>query len=60
MYPSGPGEMTVWIITEKGERVRLTDEFQPRIYVSGRIADLSKLTDRLATSEPVASWRYVE
>ncbi len=52
--------MTVWIIAENGERVRLTDEFQPKIYVSGRMADLSKLTDRLATSESVASWRYVE
>ncbi|NIR87082.1 hypothetical protein GWO13_05695 [Candidatus Bathyarchaeota archaeon] len=60
VYPSGPGEMTVWIIAENGERVRLTDKFQPKIYVSGRMADLSKLTDQLATSESVASWRYVE
>ncbi len=52
--------MTVWIIAENGERVKLTDKFQPRIYVSGRIADLSKLTGDLATSESVASWRYVE
>ncbi len=52
--------MTVWIIAENGERVRLTDKFQPKIYVSGRMADLSKLTDQLATSESVASWRYVE
>ncbi|MCZ2856535.1 MAG: hypothetical protein O2U62_05535 [Candidatus Bathyarchaeota archaeon] len=52
--------MTVWIIAEDGERVKLTDRFQPRIFVSGRTADLSKLTDYLATSEPVVSWRYVE
>ncbi|MFB0501284.1 MAG: DNA polymerase domain-containing protein, partial [Candidatus Bathyarchaeia archaeon] len=56
----GPGEMTVWIIAENGERVRLRDKFQPKIYVSGRMADLSKLTDQLATSESVAGWRYVE
>ncbi len=60
MYPSGPGEMTVWIITENGERVRLTDAFQPRIYVSGRMADLSKLTNKLATCKSVIRWRYVE
>jgi len=52
--------MTVWIITENGERVRLTDKFQPKIYVSGKMANLSKLTDQLATSKSVASWQYVE
>jgi DNA polymerase elongation subunit (family B) len=52
--------MTVWIIAENGERVKLTDRFQPKIYVSGKMADLSKLTDHLATSRSVASWRYVE
>jgi len=51
--------MTVWIITEKGERVRLTDRFQPKIYVSGKIADLSRLTEHLATSNSVVSWRYI-
>ncbi|MFQ6064107.1 MAG: DNA polymerase domain-containing protein [Candidatus Bathyarchaeia archaeon] len=60
LYPSGLGEMTVWIITENGERVRLVDGFQPRIYVSGKIADLSKLTDHFATSKSVAKWRYTE
>jgi DNA polymerase elongation subunit (family B) len=52
--------MTVWIITDKGDRVRLTDKFQPKIYVSGKMPDLSKLTDQLATSKSAASWRYVE
>jgi len=60
VYPSDPGKMTVWIVTEKGERVRLKDKFQPKIYVSGKMADLSKLTDHLATSDCVARWRYVE
>jgi len=49
MYPSALGEMTVWIITEKGERVRFIDAFQPKMYVSGNIADLSKLARRLAS-----------
>ena len=52
--------MTVWIIAESGERVRLTDKFQPKIYVSGRMEDLSKLTDHLATYRSVAGWSYVE
>ncbi len=60
VYPSNSGEMTVWIITESGEQVRLTDKFQPKIYVSGKMASLSKLIERLATSKTVASWRYVE
>jgi len=60
LYPSALGEMTVWIITEKGERVKFIDEFQPKIYVSGNISDLSKLTDKLRNSKSVASWAYVE
>jgi DNA polymerase elongation subunit (family B) len=60
MYPSDPSEMTVWIITENGERVRLTDKFQPKIYVSGKMADLSKLANQLAASRSVVGWRYVE
>ena len=60
MYPSNPSEMTVWIIAENGERIKLVDKFQPKIYVSGKIADLSKLTNQLVTSKSVASWRYVE
>ncbi len=60
VYSSDLGEMTVWIITENGERVRLTDKFQPKIYVSGKMADLPKLTDSLAINESVVGWRYVE
>ena len=60
LYPSDPGEMTVWIITENGDRVKLVDKFQPKIYVSGKMTDLSKLTDHFVTSESVARWRYVE
>ena len=50
----------MWIVTEKGERLRLKDNFQPKIYVSGKMADLSKLTAHLATCKPVVRWRYVE
>lgn len=52
--------MTVWFITERGERVKFIDEFQPKMYVSGNIADLSKLTEKLRNSKSVAKWAYVE
>jgi DNA polymerase elongation subunit (family B) len=60
LYPSAYGEMTVWLITEKGERVKLIDEFRPKIYVSGNIADLSKLAEKLSHSKSVVKWTYVE
>jgi DNA polymerase I len=60
LYPSAPGEITVWFITENGERVKFIDEFQPNLYVSGNIANLSKLTERLRNSKSVVKWVYVE
>ncbi len=58
--PSALGEMTVWIITEKGERVRFIDAFQPKMYVSGNIADLSKLARRLESCRSVVMWSFVD
>ena len=43
VYPTNVGEMAVWIISENGQRIRLTDKFQPKIYVSGNKEDLEKL-----------------
>ncbi|UCE44427.1 MAG: hypothetical protein JSV57_02825 [Candidatus Bathyarchaeota archaeon] len=60
LYPSGPSEMTVWVIAENGDRVKLADKFKPKIYVSGKMTDLSKLTRHFVTSESVAKWRCVE
>jgi len=60
LYHSAPSQMTVWFITERGERVKFIDEFQPKMYVSGNIADLSKLTEKLRNSKSVAKWAYVE
>jgi hypothetical protein len=60
LYPSAFGEMTVWLITEKDERVKFIDEFLPRIYVSGNMTDLSKLADKLRNSKSVVKWTYVE
>jgi len=59
VYPSDSGQMTVWIIGENKERIKLVDKFQPKIYVSGKIADLSKLTNQLMISKSVAKWCYV-
>jgi DNA polymerase elongation subunit (family B) len=52
--------MTVWVISESGERVRLVDRFQPKIYVSDSVDELERLTDRLVGSKSVAAWRFVE
>lgn len=60
LYPSAFGEMTIWLITEKGERVKFIDEFLPKMYVSGKIADLAKLADKLRSSKSVIKWAYVE
>ena len=52
--------MSVWIISENGERVKLLDSFHPKIYVSGTSDDLSELAEQLVNCESVAWWRYVE
>jgi DNA polymerase elongation subunit (family B) len=58
VYPSNLGEVAVWIIGENGERVRLTDEFQPKIYVSGRQEDMERLASRFFSSSVIASWNF--
>jgi len=60
VYPSGPHEMTVWVIAENGERVKLVDNFVHRIYVSGKFSDLKSLTDKLKDSHSVAACRFVK
>ena len=59
VYPSAVGEMTVWIIGENGERVRLTDVFSPKVYVSGSEEDIERLASRLFVSMMVSSWDFV-
>ncbi|MBS7614946.1 hypothetical protein KEJ18_04365 [Candidatus Bathyarchaeota archaeon] len=60
VYPSGPNQVTVWIIAENGERVRLVDNFTPRIYVSGAISDLKTLAGKIENSESVAGMRFAD
>ena len=57
-YPSALGEVAVWIIGENGERVRLTDRFEPKIYVSGKEEDIERLASRLFSSKNIASWNF--
>jgi DNA polymerase elongation subunit (family B) len=58
-YPAGQGEIAVWIITEKGERIKLTDQFQPKIYVSGKQDEIERLISSLYSNQIIASWSFV-
>jgi len=59
VYPSVFGEMTVWVIAENGQRVKLTDKFQPKIYVSGKQEDLERLASRFYANQNIAAWAWV-
>ena len=58
VYPSGFGRVAVWIIDEHGKRVRLSDHFQPKIYVSGEQQDIERLASQFYSSQAIASWNY--
>jgi DNA polymerase elongation subunit (family B) len=59
VYPSAaPGEFIVWMITENGERVRLTDRFQPKVYISGKEEEIERLASRFFSSQLIASWNF--
>jgi len=59
LYPSAFGQMTIWVVTENGERIRLVDEFNPKIYISGREEDLERLLTRFFASKSIASYSFV-
>jgi len=59
VYPSRLGEFAVWIISENGQRIRLTDRFVPTVCVSGRQESLQRLASHLYHDEAVASWNFV-
>ncbi len=58
VYPSEFGKVAVWVITESGERVRLTDKFEPCIYVSGKQDDLERLISQLFDNKKIASLTF--
>ncbi|HEX7482226.1 MAG TPA: DNA polymerase domain-containing protein, partial [Candidatus Bathyarchaeia archaeon] len=59
VYPANVGEMAVWIISENGQRIRLTDKFQPKIYVSGKKEDQEKLVGKIYSNPDIATWNFV-
>ncbi len=59
VYPSDIGQMAVWIISENGQRIRLTDKFQPKIYVSGKKEDQEKLVGKIYSNPDIANWNFV-
>jgi DNA polymerase I len=59
IYPSALGQMSVWIIAKNGDRVRLIDEFKPKVYVSGREEELERLLTRFFTNRSIDSCRFV-
>jgi DNA polymerase, archaea type len=59
VYPSDIGQMAVWVISENGQRIRLTDKFQPKIYVSGKKEDQEKLVGKIYSNSDIASWNFV-
>ena len=51
--------MAVWIIAENGQRIKLPDKFQPKIYVSGKKEDIEKLVGRIYSNPDIANWKFV-
>jgi DNA polymerase elongation subunit (family B) len=58
VYPTEVGEMAVWIIAENGQRIKLSDKFQPKIYVSGKKEDVEKLVGHIYRSPDIANWKF--
>ncbi|MCW3999068.1 MAG: hypothetical protein NWE93_02380 [Candidatus Bathyarchaeota archaeon] len=59
-YPTEAGRVAVWVISESGQRIRLTDRFQPCIYVSAKQEDLDGLLSKLCSNQKIASLRFTE
>ncbi len=59
VYPSDFGEVAVWIISENGKRVKLTDKFQPKIYISGKQEELERLASSFFSNQMIATWNFV-
>jgi DNA polymerase I len=59
-YPARLGEVAVWVITQSGQRIRLTDRFQPAIYVSAAVqGDLDVLASRLQGNPKIDRFAFV-
>ncbi|MCW3980672.1 MAG: hypothetical protein NWF11_04275 [Candidatus Bathyarchaeota archaeon] len=59
LYPSYFGQMSIWVIAESGERIRLLDKFQPKIYITGKEENLKVLSTRFFANDSVDSFSFV-
>ena len=50
--------MAVWVIGENGERTRLIDGFQPKVYISGKQDDIERLASTFYSSRVIATWDF--
>ncbi len=57
-YPSNEGEITIWIISESGQRIRITDNFHPKIYVSSKQDNIEPLIGKLYNNPDVIKWDF--
>ena len=57
-YPSNEGEITVWIISLSGQRIRLFDSFHPKIYVSSKQENSEPLIGKLYNNPDVIKWDF--
>ena len=60
VYPVGPDEVAVWIITENGQRVRLVDKYVQKVHVCADSVALNRLAEKLTGDHAVASWRFAK
>lgn len=60
VYPTGPDEVTIWIIAENGQRIRLVDRYVKKVYVCADSAALCRLAEKLTGDRAVADRRFVE
>jgi DNA polymerase, archaea type len=58
VYPTSQGEVAVWVIGENGERIRLTDTYQPKMYISGEQEDIERLASTFYRSPTIACWGF--
>ncbi len=58
VYPSNQGEVAVWVIGNDGERIRLVDRFQPKVYISGKQEDIERLSSTFYRSSHIAWWGF--
>ncbi|RLF13193.1 MAG: hypothetical protein DRN06_08950, partial [Thermoprotei archaeon] len=60
IYQSGPGKIALWLITAEGRRVKLEDDFYPKIYIAGPLNHLKRLKQTLEVSQSVHAYRFAE